>query len=148
MTRRRLPREIFLSHASKDRRQARELAQALRDVGLKVWYSESHLQGAQPWHDELGRALKRCDWLLLLLTPSAIRSKWVKRELVYALSDDRYEDHIIPFILKPCNPLKLSWVLQTIQMIDATSNRSAAIQKVSTLWGIGAKKVRPRRKSG
>jgi hypothetical protein len=80
-----LPREVFLSHASKDRRIASRIGSILRAHGVPVWYSETNLIGAQQWHDEIGEALARCDWFLIVLSPQATRSKWVKRELLYAL---------------------------------------------------------------
>src|SRR5207302_5970780 len=80
-----IPQEVFLSHSSKDREIASRIADVLRDRGVPVWYSETNLRGAQQWHDEIGQALKRCDWFLLILSKPATRSKWVKRELMYAL---------------------------------------------------------------
>ena len=54
-----LPREIFLSHASKDRRFASRIANVLRGHGVPVWYSETNLLGAQQWHDEIGAAVRQ-----------------------------------------------------------------------------------------
>src|SRR5438874_2883064 len=107
-----LPREVFFSHSSSDRLVAAKLADVLRDHGIPVWYSERSVLGAQQWHDEIGAALKRCDWFLLLLSRSAERSKWVKRELLYALRTDRYEERIIPVRYRPCNADRLSWALE------------------------------------
>ncbi|MEX2215418.1 MAG: toll/interleukin-1 receptor domain-containing protein [Phycisphaeraceae bacterium] len=119
-TRPRRPREVFLSHASGDRHLLNPLATFLRSHHIPVWFSEKHIQGGQKWHDEIGAALDRCDCFLLLLTPRATRSKWVKRELLYALNEDRLEDRIIPLLLKPCEPQLLSWTLPSFQMIDFT----------------------------
>ena len=55
--RRRLPQEIFVSHASADRRMAQRGAEMLRQHGLPVWYSQTNLLGAQQWRDEIGAAL-------------------------------------------------------------------------------------------
>jgi hypothetical protein len=114
------PRRIFLSHSSADRKAADQLARALRDAGLDVWYSKSHLKAAQQWQDEIGRALRRCNWFLILLSPSAVKSMWVLRELSYALGKKRYHRQIIPVLLKPCAYEKLSWTLGTIQMVQGT----------------------------
>ena len=86
----RLPREVFLSHSSKDRKVAQRLAAILRVHGVPVWYSATNLLGAQQWHDEIGAALERCDWILVLLSPQATQSEWVKRELCYALRTPHY----------------------------------------------------------
>jgi hypothetical protein len=72
------------------------LADFLGLQGIPVWYSEHRIIGAEQWHDEIGEALQRCDWFAVLLSPHSVRSQWVKRELVYALSDVRYAERIVP----------------------------------------------------
>jgi hypothetical protein len=62
--------------------------------------SKANIRGAQQWHDEIGTALKRCDWFLLVLSPQSVRSMWVKHELVYALQASRYRGRIIPVLCK------------------------------------------------
>ena len=57
-----MPQEVFLSHASADRAFADRVADVLRRHGIPVWYSPTNILGAQQWHDEIGAALKRCDW--------------------------------------------------------------------------------------
>lgn len=134
----RRPREIFLSHASRDRRFTQRLAATLRDHGLPVWYSETNLVGAQQWHDEIGRALERCDWFVLVLSPSATRSVWVKRELSYALRDLRYDNHIVPILHKPCDFAgKLSWTLPGFQIIDFTADHERGCEDLLRVWGLG-----------
>ncbi len=88
---------------------AQRLAEMLREHGVPVWYSQTNLIGAQQWHDEIGQALGRCDWFLVLLSPGATRPKWVKRELLYALRSVRYENRIIPLRSRRCDVDKLSW---------------------------------------
>src|SRR5438045_3425160 len=91
----RLPREVFLSHSSHDRKTASQIANVLRAHGIRVWYSRTSLRGAQQWHDEIGAALNRCNRFVVLLSKPATRSKWVKRELLFALRTDRYEGKIL-----------------------------------------------------
>ena len=135
----RLPREVFLSHASKDRRFASSIATVLRDHGVPVWYSETNLLGAQQWHDEIGAALARCDWFLVILSPQATRSKWVKRELLYALRTPRYEDHIVPIRFRLCNADRLSWTLDDSQAVDFTGNFDTGLRALLRTWGLGLK---------
>src|SRR6266540_793733 len=103
------PREVFLSHSSRDRRIASRIANMLRRHGVLVWYSQTHLRGAQQWHDEIGAALNRCDWFVVLVPKSAINSKWVKHELVFALDSARYENRVLPAQIGKCDPSLLSW---------------------------------------
>jgi hypothetical protein len=111
------PREIFLSHSSDNRAEADLMAKVLLAHGLKVWYSQTHIAGAVQWHDEIGKALKRCDWFILLLSRASVKSDWVKSELLYALNQPRYKNRIVPVLLEPCKYEKLSWRLSSIQMV-------------------------------
>ena len=75
-----LPTEVFLSHSDQDRQFATDLAEMMRYHGIPVWYSRTNILGAQQWHDEIGAALRRCDWFVLALSPRSVESIWVKRE--------------------------------------------------------------------
>lgn len=87
------PNEVFLSHAHQDKELAIQVAATLRRHRVPVWYSPTNILGAQQWHDEIGAALQRCDWFAVMLSPAAVGSKWVKRELVYALWENQYDNH-------------------------------------------------------
>jgi hypothetical protein len=75
-----IPAEVFLSHSSADRLFADAVAAVMRRHGVPVWYSQTDILGAQQWHDEIGAALRRCDWFALVLSPHSVESMWVKRE--------------------------------------------------------------------
>lgn len=131
------PREVFLSHASADRALADALSLTLRKHGVPVWYSSTNLQGAQQWLDEIGTALERCDWFLLLLSRAAVRFHWVKQELVFALNSSRYRDRIVPVLVTNCDWNRLSWTLGATQMIPIGRRYADAAREILKLWGIG-----------
>ena len=120
---------------------ATRLASMLRAHGLSVWFSETNLVGAQQWHDEIGASLARCDWFAILLSPAATRSVWVKRELLYALRDRRYQDKIVPVLLRNCDSAKLSWTLADSQTVDFTDGFDAGCQALLRVWGVGYKSL-------
>lgn len=133
----RLPQEVFLSHSNKDRKMAQRISATLRNHGVPVWHSETNILGAQEWHDEIGKALERCDWFLLLLSPQATRSDWVKRELLYALRTPRYKDRIVPIYHRACDPAKLSWTLDDFQAVDLIADFNAGCRSLLRIWGLG-----------
>lgn len=106
--------------------------------GVPTWFSERNIKGAQQWLDEIGEALERCDWFVVLLTPAAVKSQWVKRELTYALNEPRYEGRSVPLLLTTCSYKKLAWPLATLQLVRFTSF-SAGCKALLALWGIGYK---------
>jgi len=129
-------REVFLSHSSKDRSFVVRLARTLKQHKIKYWYSATHIAGAKQWHDEIGRALARCEWFLVVLTPDSVRSAWVKRELLFALNEDRYNERIIPVLRKPCDYARLSWTLPEFQLVDFTGNFDLGCQQLLRIWGL------------
>ena len=127
-------REVFLSHASHDHAKARQLRDLLVLHDVPVWFSPQHIKGAQQWQDEIGAALARCGWFMVVLTPAAIRSMWVKRELQFALMENRYQERIIPLLFQKCDPAELSWTLPQLQIIDFTSDYGQACDQLLRLW--------------
>lgn len=132
-----IPREVFLSHSDRNRKFAGKLAEILARHGVPVWYSRRSLLGAQQWHDEIGRALRRCDWFIVILSPQSVRSEWVKRELVFALSHAQYRERITPVLHRPCDHEALSWTLGGFQMIDFTEDFDLACRDLLRVWGLG-----------
>ena len=132
-----LPSELFLSHSDRDRNFATSVVEMLRRHGIPVWYSRTNLIGAQQWHDEIGAALGRCDWFALILSPSAVESMWVKRELLYALQQHQFENKIIPLLYQSCDYNRLSWTLSFFQMINFSRSFEYGCRELLRIWGIG-----------
>ncbi|MFN0123938.1 MAG: toll/interleukin-1 receptor domain-containing protein [Blastocatellia bacterium] len=132
------PVDIFLSHASADRQFADQLVATLRQYDLPVWYSPVEIVGARQWHDEIGAALNRCDWFALILSPQAVDSIWVKRELQFALRNNRYENKIVPILYQPCEYARLSWTLDGFQMVDFTASFMDGCTQLLRAWDIKA----------
>jgi TolB-like protein/Tfp pilus assembly protein PilF len=51
---------IFLSYASQDADAARRICDALRAVGLDVWFDQSALRGGDAWDASIRRQIKEC----------------------------------------------------------------------------------------
>ena len=132
-----LPNEVFLSHSSLDSPFASTLADVLRRHGVPVWYSRTNIVGAQQWHDEIGAALTRCDSLIVILSQNSVTSAWVKREVLYALKDRRYDERIVPVLHQPCDYEQLSWTLSLLQMVDFTGSFEDGCRSLLRVWGMG-----------
>jgi hypothetical protein len=113
------------------------LSQVLRDHGVPVWYSGSDILGAQQWHDEIGHALNRCDWFLLVLSPHSVEAMWVQRELMFALRQTRFKNRIVPIMCETCDPGQLSWVLPSLQIIDFIADVDEGYRSLMRVWGLG-----------
>lgn len=135
-----LPNEIFLSHSNLDQPFATSFVETLRRHGIPVWHSQTNIVGAQQWHDEIGAALKRCDWFVLVLSPNSVKSIWVKREVLFALNDNHYADRIVPVLYQTCDSDQLSWTLSLLQMVNFTDDFDDGYRALLRVWGIGYKR--------
>ena len=131
------PKEVFLSHSSKNCEVTKRIAETLRNHSILVWHSDTNIKGADQWHDEIGRALRRCDWFVVLLSDDAIESRWVKMELGYALNHSQYDKHILPVLLEDCDFESLSWTLGLFQMANFTGIPEIGYQEILATWGFG-----------
>ena len=131
-----IPKELFLSHSANNRAIASGIADTLRRHNVPVWYSDTNIKTAAQWHDEIGRALRRCDWFFVLLSKHSIASRWVKYELRYALNHSQYDEHIVSVRLDGSDYEELSWVLEQFQMVDWSNPPVEAVEKILNTWGL------------
>lgn len=111
---------------------------------IPFWYSRKSLMGAQQWHDEIGAALRRCDWFIFVLSPESVKSRWVKRELLFALQEPRYDHRILPIIRRSCNFADLSWTLGNLQHIDFSKSFEAGCFELLRRWDLAYQAKSPR----
>jgi hypothetical protein len=126
--------KVFLSHSSKNVAFVNRLVKVLGDHGVNVFLSKSNIQGAQQWHDQIGTALKRCNWFLVVLSPQSVRSRWVKHELIYALQENRYRERIVPVLYRTCDADNLSWTLSAIEWVDFRKDFDRACEQLLRIW--------------
>jgi hypothetical protein len=131
------PKEVFLCHSSLDWEIANKIAELLRRHGVPYGHGPSSIRGAQQWHDEVGDALERCDWFVILLSPDSIKSKWVKRELIFALDEEHYEKCIIPAVIRVGNYRRFGWSCRSYQFVDFTEDFEKGCRALLRIWGIG-----------
>jgi len=105
--------DVFVSHASEDAEWARKLSAALKRSGVNAWDASSHLSPGDNWSLETGKALEKAAAMIVLLSPAATRSESVKREIEYALTSKRFDERLIPVLVKPTTGFP--WVLSQIQ---------------------------------
>src|SRR5258707_14109971 len=88
--------QVFISHSGKDAMIARQLAHRLSEVGLKVLIPEDEVMSGDNWAKKVGQALEDSDLVVVLVTPQAFESEWLKEEIQYALTAGRYQGRLIP----------------------------------------------------
>jgi hypothetical protein len=99
---------IFVSHSHKDHEFGSKLVHDLRyRLGDEdaVWYDKlGGLHGGDLWWKKIQRELQASNVFIVLLSPAAKRSKWVKEEIDIALTYRITKGMlIIPVICNPCS---------------------------------------------
>jgi curved DNA-binding protein CbpA len=98
---------IFLCHSSGDKATVRELSQRLKSSGLEPWLDEEKLLPGQRWRDEIPRAVRESDLVIVCLSKASVnKAGYVQREIRYALDAalEQPENSIflIPLRLEDC----------------------------------------------
>ncbi|MCY3598036.1 MAG: nucleoside hydrolase, partial [Rhodospirillales bacterium] len=91
--------KVFLSHSHADAPLAAKVTEALRTRGLDVWDPDAQLLPGDNWAAEIARALEQSQAMVVLLTPQAVQSRHVMREIEYALGAKSYSHRLIPVVV-------------------------------------------------
>src|SRR6185503_3783654 len=132
------PTELFLSYSSLDTAFAHSVIDVLHSHSIPVW-SQTNIVGGMRWHDEIGAALRRCDWFAVILSPHAFESMWVSRELRFVVEERRFDNKILPLLYQSFDFRRTWWTLSSIQMIDFTGDFDTACRALLRTWGLGYK---------
>jgi hypothetical protein len=82
-------RKFFISHSSKDDAFVRELRQALGNFKRDVWIDSRELRGGDPLWEEIKKGIEEASAYAVVVSASALQSKWVGKELRQALEVQR-----------------------------------------------------------
>lgn len=98
------PRQVFISHAHQDGDLAQRLAADLRARGWPVWIAPDSIQPGEQWVEAVNRGLEESGVLLLLISPAAVNSAWVRRETNVAIELEHHgEIQFYPLEVQPCD---------------------------------------------
>jgi hypothetical protein len=97
-------RAAFISYAANDRDKVLARVQMLSLVGIRWFQDVLELEPGERWSERLEQAIKECDLFLVFWSSEAKRSKWMRREVQFALaqrgSDELARPEIKPVILE------------------------------------------------
>ena len=115
--------KVYLSHAHSDERLAERVSRILEDAGLQVWDATREIMPGDNWAATLGNALQESQAMVVLVTPNAMRSNWVRWEIEYALGQIRFRERLIPVVAGDPDDLEkedVPWILRRLKVINLT----------------------------
>jgi hypothetical protein len=128
---------VFVSHSGHDRPFVEdEIVPLLQAHGVGTWYCREEVLAGEDFERAIFRGLADCDWFLLVLSPAALASAWVRREVAWAA--EHRTGRLVPVLLADCHPEQLHLGLQTIHRLDfrLPAERHAARKELLRVWGI------------
>src|SRR5512145_956289 len=90
--------KIFISYSRKDIDFVRKLAGDLEKAAYDVWWDLSDLRGGDDWVSLIANAIADSETVIVVLSPDAVASEWVRKEYTQALS---LRKRIIPVMFSP-----------------------------------------------
>lgn len=102
--------QVFISHSSKDSPLARQLVERLSAASVPIWIAPDSIEPGEEWVDAIERGLTTSTHLVLLISPAAVTSRWVKLEMSAGIRlsvEGRLR--IIPVNYCPCPDVPLFW---------------------------------------
>jgi adenylate cyclase len=91
--------KIFLSYAREDVDAAKQLAGCIASAGHEVWW-DRHIQGGSRFTDEIDRALKDAEAVVVMWSDASVGSAWVQDEA----AEGRDTGRLVPVTLGGCRP--------------------------------------------
>lgn len=93
-----MEKDIFISYSRRDQEFVTRLAGDLNLQVAGVWFDQSTIQVGQKWHDEIIDGIRECRAFILVLSPDAAESRYVREEVNKALELGK---PIIPILYRP-----------------------------------------------
>lgn len=126
---------VFISHSDQDSDLAAKVAEVLQRNGLEVWYNGEVLPGDN-WAQKVAEALEQSQAMVVLITPESRRSKWMEREIEYALGKREFSGRLIPVVvgrLADIQPDDIPWILRRLHIIEipTAAEQEEGIEKIA-----------------
>jgi tetratricopeptide (TPR) repeat protein len=122
---------VFLSHSSKDKPFVRDLADALEAGGeIKVWLDEREIDYGENIVLKIADGLD-ADFVLLILSPDSVDSKWVKEEWTDAYWDQVESQHVklAGVLYRDC---RIPRLLRNKKYFDLRTNQPEGFRLIKT----------------
>ena len=90
--------DIFISYSRPDEAVARRYADRFIEAGMEVWW-DSHLRSGEEWDRVIEDALRSAHAVVVLWSPDAVNSRWVRAEATVA----QRKGSLVPAMIAPCD---------------------------------------------
>ncbi|MBU6352276.1 MAG: SUMF1/EgtB/PvdO family nonheme iron enzyme [Chloroflexi bacterium] len=124
--------DIFLCYSRQNLAAMRTVEAALRKAGLSVWIDEGLEPSTPSWTDAIEEAVAQAMAMVVLLSPAAKESKWVKKEVTLA---QRKGKQIYPLLVDGDEDSAVLFQLIDVQWVDGRQRLQEAVGRVLAQMG-------------
>lgn len=114
----------FFSYSRDDSSFVVRLAADLKAAGANVWLDQLDIIPGQRWDHAIEDALKNCPTLIVILSPTSVKSTNVMDEVSFALEEQKT---VIPVIYKDC---EIPFRLRRLQHVDCKRDYSHGLKEL------------------
>lgn len=128
---------VFVSHSHKDNEITRRIVADLKAAGASVWVD---LDDMNPGYfmQVVDQGLASSGWLILILTPNSLHSKYVEGEVFTAL-DQVYKGRmrgVIPVLAAHCDPRTIWPMIDSLHRCDITKDYGEGLANLLGILGL------------
>jgi hypothetical protein len=94
---------LFISYSTADEAFATRLHNDLQAKGIRCWFAPHDMRGGKKIHKQIDDAIRIYDRLLLILSPSSMKSNWVETEISKARKREIVDKKQVLFPIRLCS---------------------------------------------
>ena len=114
-----MTKDIFISYSRRDQEFVTRLASDLDSQVAGVWFDQSTIQIGENWHDEIMEGIRDCKAFILVLSPDAMESHYVREEVNKAVELGK---PIFPILYRPAQwTAEIGALVKEVQTLDLRS---------------------------
>ncbi len=160
---------VFLSHSSNDKDFVERLAGDIEKAGIDVWYDRWEIRVGDSIVGKINAGLKDSDYVIAVISPNSVQSKWVTLEIDAALIESlgKKSSYLLPVLLADTDlpPLlrdrryadfRRDYEQGLREVLNVLSEDASLVAKVEeipaeipcVLWGIKQRELRAKLNDG
>lgn len=134
-------KHVFISYSRRDEKITRALSGYLKSKNIPIWVDTDRLEpGTNLWEKEIEQAIVNAEIVIVILSPDAKESKWVRSEIHYAES---YQKKIVPVLIRGDITSSIPLGLMITQFIDLRKENIPQLNKLTEFLINSLKSLQP-----
>ncbi len=121
--------QFFVSYSREDAALQKKIVAGLRERGINAWVDvENLIPGSPAWEREIEKAIRSATGIIVLLSPDANNSEWVRREISFA---DDNRKRIFPVLIEGEEDDSIPLRLASHQRVDLRRDFNGGLDELS-----------------